>query len=106
MFRPLFFITCIFILALTHTAHAQQKPNAGKEKFYDPYTHKKLFTTVSPRLKSRFTQNGLDVFNGTNGNSDGCPEEINIGSIVEDSPIYGGVDNQVFIDGDIVIKCD
>lgn len=97
-------VSTLLLISFTATSsRAQTKPNAGKEKFYEALSHKKLFTSVPPRLKSRFSQNSLEL--GGSG-SGGCPDEINIGSIVEDRPIYGGVDNELFIDGDIVIKCD
>ncbi len=96
------FLLCVFIFSI-QSASAQEMPHEGKESFYRAIKHSDLITILPPRNKddsdSAF---GRNFFSGGGG----CPDEINIGSITEDTPIFGGVDIELFIDSDITIICN
>lgn len=95
----LIFLICMFVSTF---AHAQQKPNEGMDKVFRAANSNDLMT----RLPPRFDENNFGPDEGNFLDSDGpCPNEINIGAVTQDTPVYGGVDINVVIDSDIVIQC-
>lgn len=72
------------------------------ETFYRPIKSTDLHTKLPPRSNQdkRFDENTEALF-GNNG----CPDEINIGSISEDADIFGDVDIDVFVGNDVFIDC-
>ncbi len=94
----------IYTLALLSCIVSMPSFSASKkgdiEKFYKPVTQKDLTVDLPERLDGRF-DTGDALFSGNGG----CPDEINIGSVTEDTTVIGSTDINVSIDGDIIVQC-
>lgn len=77
---------------------AQQLPNEGIEDFYRPLRHGDLITKLPPRADHGNRQG--DFLSG-----EGCPEDVLIGSVEQDTPVFGDIDIEVIIENDIFIEC-
>lgn len=97
-----FFVITLGALCYSQPALAQQKPNDGIERFYEPASSDKLVTILPKRQnnRSRFSD-GTSFIDGQNG----CPDTIQIGSVDSDTPIFGNVDINVVLQNDIFIDC-
>lgn len=103
--KSIYFILILLAAVFLNTAVANAQgasPRANLERFYKPITSNELFVNLPPRItdRNRFSANG-NFISGENG----CPDEIIIGSITDDSSVFGGADIDVAIDGDIIIQC-
>lgn len=98
------FLLTLLISAFSYPALAQDKPNAGVEDFYRGVKTNDLITFLPPRIgqDSLLDDNGEESFFSRDN---GCPNEILIGSVGDDSGIRGSVDIDVVIDSDITIVC-
>ncbi|NCO03812.1 MAG: hypothetical protein GW903_06445 [Alphaproteobacteria bacterium] len=97
-------LLALILLIPSYSAIAQDKPNAGIENLYRGVKTNDLITFLPPRLgqDSLLNNNNEDGFFSRDN---GCPNEILIGSVAEDSGIRGSVDIDVVIDSDITIVC-
>ena len=84
-------------------AGASSANNTNVDKFYRPVKSNDLVTKLPPRLNQdkNFGRNSA-FFSSEN---QGCPEEINIGSVDEDTDIFGDIDIEVYIGDDVFIDC-
>ncbi|HIF25101.1 MAG TPA: hypothetical protein EYG18_06485 [Micavibrio sp.] len=91
-------ITVTYLLTAGSAYSQGQNPDA----FFRPVKSSDLVTKLPPRLDQdkRFDENTSASFG-----SNGCPDEINIGSIPEDSDIFGDIDIEVIVGGDVFIDC-
>lgn len=96
---------CSFLAILTFVI-AQQNAAAqeGPDEFYRPIQSRDLVTKLPPRVGVSKSFSGSESdFLSFQG--DGCPETILIGSVDEDSDVFGGVDIDVVVESDIIIQC-
>lgn len=94
----------LILMSVSVTAFAQDKPNSGIQDLYRGVKTSDLITFLPPRIgqDSLLNNNNEDGFFSRDN---GCPNEILIGSIGEDSGIRGSVDIDVVINSDITIVC-
>ncbi len=101
--KVFFISTLLLVVTFGSVAYAQEKPNDGKESFYRAVKSSDLITLLPPREGSGGSNLfGESFFTGTGG----CPDEINIGSVTDGTPVFGGIDIELFLDSDITIICN
>ncbi len=102
VFVVLFFITFV----VECNVSAQEMPNEGIETFYRPIKSSDLIVFLPPRSDDRASSLGSFGQSMLFTGGGDCPDEINIGSVSDDTPIFGGIDIELFIDSDIIIMCN
>ena len=100
-------VLIVLPLALSSSpSQAQQKVNDGLQEFFRPITSKELAIQLPPRTYDHTFESDNALGNSYSDRiSGGCPQEIGIGYITQDTPIYGSVDINVVITSDVVINC-
>ena len=97
MLRNLLFLFFLCIFALPSFA---QKGDV--EAFYRGVKQSDLYAKLPPRVDVERNFDNNVQFSSEN---QGCPEEINIGSVDENTDIFGDVEIEVFIGNDVFIDC-
>ena len=91
-----------FVFAGISPAFSQAQ---NPDQFYRPVKSKDLITKLPPRVdKEKLLSGNNGDFLSFDGNG-GCPETVLIGSVDEDSDVFGSVDIDVVIENDIIIDC-
>lgn len=104
MRKTTLFQAVLFAAALSAAAPAmaQSRPNEGMDDVFRASAYRDFGTQLPPRGDGlNFDRMDADFFSSSNA----CPDEVNIGSILDDAPVFGGVDIEVVINSDIVINC-
>jgi hypothetical protein len=101
-----FFIGVIAVAAALapQVSLAEAPPNskAAVEELFRPLKSKDLNAYLPERFNDAGRFGGeTTFFSGTGA----CPQQVNIGSVADDSTIYGGTDINVAIQGDVIIQC-
>ncbi len=99
-------LSIIVILSISsHSVMAQNSPRQDVEGFYEPMTYNKIKNPVAPRINQKNLRQNADGSSSLFFSGQGCPNEISIGSVDTDTPIFGGIDIEVVINNDITIVC-